>query len=365
MNCREVHVSEKFNSKFVFIHSNNYYFGTPFYLGDEGEGRSIYTHDNVYVDMPNVSIYAAQFLNCASVHNEQVIDTLTTNNENLIKSFDTDKVAHNNIIKSMTDFRAVSIKANRKSVVKNVEYTALNASGVRARITDLQWDASVNTSLINDVLIDSCSFTNVVTSIAFYKPNTNPLPVMLYFDKCNFSGLSWLHDQTITDLSNTNSYSLTVTYNQCDLDLSAVSTLITMSYGTAFPVNINLIDCRIYASSTKSVRLVDKARSNVVITLDNCTVKNITFTDPIINYARQVKGVYDPPSLATATQQSTTVTLTGAKLGDNINVSFNQPLQGTRMWAEVTAVDTVTVYHRNDTGVTVDLPSGTLTVKIV
>lgn len=74
---------------------------------------------------------------------------------------------------------------------------------------------------------------------------------------------------------------------------------------------------------------------------------------------------YDPPSLATATQQSTTVTLTGAKLGDNINVSFNQPLQGTRMWGEVTAPNTVMVHHRNDTGVAVDLPSGTLTVKIV
>lgn len=74
---------------------------------------------------------------------------------------------------------------------------------------------------------------------------------------------------------------------------------------------------------------------------------------------------YDPPSLATANQQSTTVTLTGAKLGDNISVSFNQPLQGTRMWGEVTADNQVTVYHRNDKGVAVDVASGTLTVKIV
>ena len=35
------------------------------------------------------------------------------------------------------------------------------------------------------------------------------------------------------------------------------------------------------------------------------------------------------------------------------------------MWGEVTAADTVTVYHRNDTGATVDIASGTLTVKIV
>ena len=74
---------------------------------------------------------------------------------------------------------------------------------------------------------------------------------------------------------------------------------------------------------------------------------------------------YDPPPLATAAQQSTTVTLTGAKLGDIVNVSFDKPLQGTQLWAEVTSANTVTVYHRNDTGVAVDLASGTLTVKIV
>lgn len=74
---------------------------------------------------------------------------------------------------------------------------------------------------------------------------------------------------------------------------------------------------------------------------------------------------FDPPSLATATQQSTTVTLSGAKLGGLVVVSFDRSLQGTRMWGEVTSDNTITVYHRNDTGVTVDLPSGTLTVKIV
>lgn len=74
---------------------------------------------------------------------------------------------------------------------------------------------------------------------------------------------------------------------------------------------------------------------------------------------------YNPPSLPSGSQQSTTVTLTGAKIGDCVSCSFNQLLNGTRMWAEVTAVDTVTVYHRNDTGGTVDISSGTLTVKLI
>lgn len=85
--------------------------------------------------------------------------------------------------------------------------------------------------------------------------------------------------------------------------------------------------------------------------------------------SKQLTGVgsitYDPPSLPNATQQSTTVSLTGAKLGDNINVAFDKALSGTRMWGEVTSANVVTVYHRNDTGATVDLPSGILSVKLV
>lgn len=73
---------------------------------------------------------------------------------------------------------------------------------------------------------------------------------------------------------------------------------------------------------------------------------------------------WDPPSLATATQQSTSFTLSGANLGNAAQVSFTNALSGTRMWAEVTAANTITVYHRNDTGGTVDLASGTLRVYV-
>lgn len=94
-------------------------------------------------------------------------------------------------------------------------------------------------------------------------------------------------------------------------------------------------------------------------------VRNAEYNLPYIPQIPTATVTYDPPSLATATQQSTTVALTGAKMGDAVTVSFSNPLQGTRMWGEVTATNTVTVYHRNDTGAAVDLASGTLTVKIV
>lgn len=76
-------------------------------------------------------------------------------------------------------------------------------------------------------------------------------------------------------------------------------------------------------------------------------------------------ATYDPPSLAAGATQSTTVTLTGATVGKPVACSFSVALGGTRMWAEVTFANTVTVYHRNDTGATVAVGSGTLTVKLI
>lgn len=74
---------------------------------------------------------------------------------------------------------------------------------------------------------------------------------------------------------------------------------------------------------------------------------------------------YDPPLLAANAIQSTSVTLTGAAVGNIVSCSLNQPLQGTRLWAEVTATNTVTVYHQNPTASPIDVASGTLIVKLI
>lgn len=74
---------------------------------------------------------------------------------------------------------------------------------------------------------------------------------------------------------------------------------------------------------------------------------------------------YDPPPLAPDQIEYWNVTLTGAKLGDMVACSFNKPLNGTRLWAEVTGANIVTVYHQNPTTNPVDLTSGALSVKLV
>lgn len=73
---------------------------------------------------------------------------------------------------------------------------------------------------------------------------------------------------------------------------------------------------------------------------------------------------YDPPSLIDAAGASTTVTVTGANLGDFAIPSFGLDLQGITVTAYVSAANTVTVRFQNETGGTIDLASGTLRARV-
>jgi len=76
-------------------------------------------------------------------------------------------------------------------------------------------------------------------------------------------------------------------------------------------------------------------------------------------------ATFDPPSLADGAAASTTMTVSGAALGDYVDsVSFSQDLQGVQLTAWVSAVNTVTVRFRNESGGAIDLPSGTARVLV-
>lgn len=78
-----------------------------------------------------------------------------------------------------------------------------------------------------------------------------------------------------------------------------------------------------------------------------------------------VTATVDPPSLASgAVSTITTLTVTGAVLGDFARASFSLDLQGVRLAAWVSATDTVKYQFSNPTTGTLDLGSGTLTVKV-
>lgn len=75
-------------------------------------------------------------------------------------------------------------------------------------------------------------------------------------------------------------------------------------------------------------------------------------------------ATYDPASLADGVGATTTVTVTGAALGDFVKASFSLDLQGITLTAWVSATNTVSVRFQNETGGVLDLASGTLKARV-
>jgi hypothetical protein len=76
-------------------------------------------------------------------------------------------------------------------------------------------------------------------------------------------------------------------------------------------------------------------------------------------------ATYDPGSLADGAGATTTVTVTGAALGDFVEgVSFSNDLQGITVTGWVSAANTVSVRFQNESGGVLDLASGTLRVRV-
>ena len=77
-------------------------------------------------------------------------------------------------------------------------------------------------------------------------------------------------------------------------------------------------------------------------------------------------ATYNPASMATNTSTSTTLTVSGAAIGDVCSAGFSVAVPaGVYLTADVTATDTVTVKLFNQTAGTVDLASGTIRVVVM
>jgi hypothetical protein len=75
-------------------------------------------------------------------------------------------------------------------------------------------------------------------------------------------------------------------------------------------------------------------------------------------------ATFNPPSVAAGAETTTTVTVTGAALGDFARASFSLDQAGMVLSAYVSSANTVTVVFRNNTAGAIDLASGTLRVRV-
>lgn len=90
-------------------------------------------------------------------------------------------------------------------------------------------------------------------------------------------------------------------------------------------------------------------------------------TEPLHWGARylEASAVYDPPNLVDGAGTTTTITVTGATLGDYALAAFSLDLQGITVTAYVSAADTVSIRFQNESGGALDLASGTLRARVL
>lgn len=83
-----------------------------------------------------------------------------------------------------------------------------------------------------------------------------------------------------------------------------------------------------------------------------------------IGYLRG-SAVFDPANLVDGAGVTTTVTVSGAVVGDMTRASFSLDLQGILLTSWVSAANTVSVRFQNETGGAIDLASGTIVAEAV
>jgi hypothetical protein len=91
-------------------------------------------------------------------------------------------------------------------------------------------------------------------------------------------------------------------------------------------------------------------------------VPNAQASEPAPFYCSKV---YDPSSLTTLTQTSTTVSCPGVALGDYVTVSSSVSNALVTITAYVSAANTVTVLVLNGSAGTIDLASATYRVRVI
>lgn len=142
---------------------------------------------------------------------------------------------------------------------------------------------------------------------------------------------------------------------------AAIGDFVAVSLGITSTSGLKSMILRGYVSAANvvTVRLTN-------LTTVTTNFPSSTLTVYLLNHKFEYYGsaTYDPASLANGDGATTTVTVTGAALGDFVVASFSNDLQGIILGCYVSAADTAACRYQNETGGTIDLSSGTLAAGV-
>lgn len=194
------------------------------------------------------------------------------------------------------------------------------------------------------------------------------------FDYCRYGVVA---NNTLRDIARAGIWAygtdrVTIADNEVvDSNIEAVGGIYGIAVGLTGSVNTTRVNVTGNITDTAAVSQCDRSRftGNIVTTTSGLTTSGNTNTVIVNNTVdselawADLKGsaTVDPGNLVAGAGANSTVTVTGAAMGDVVvGVSFSSIQAGIMLTASVTAADTVTVRIRNDSGGAIDLASGTL-----
>lgn len=157
------------------------------------------------------------------------------------------------------------------------------------------------------------------------------------------------------------------------IDPNNVAGSVEIADGTIRGANVSMLVDSAYANKTAlTVRNVDMTGGSVANISANTTFNLILTNTPLVgtNYVtpnslitngyRNGSATYDPASMVDGAGLTTTITVSGAVLGDFAEAAFSLDLQGILVTSWISAANTLSVRFQNETGGTIDLASSTL-----
>lgn len=167
------------------------------------------------------------------------------------------------------------------------------------------------------------------------------------FDAASTTGFADLNttleaiDATLV-IANTDSTAINTTLGSINTTLAAVNTTLGNIKTTLDTANTN------------------SAAINTTLAAINTTLSTVFPVHFFVGSA-----TYNPPNITSGSQATTTVTVTGAVLGNDALPSFSLDLQGLNLTAYVSSANTVTCVFSNLTGGAIDLASGILSARVL
>lgn len=163
--------------------------------------------------------------------------------------------------------------------------------------------------------------------------------------------------QTILDDADASAVRTTIGAQPLDTDLTAIAALTSAADQLAYATGAGTWAMTGLTAFGRG--LIDDANSSA----GRATLGLVIGTN-VQAFRLSGSATFDPPSLADGAGTTTTVTVTGAVMGNFAIPAFSLSTQGITVTANVTAADTVTVRFQNETGGVIDLGSGTLSVAV-